>query len=133
MQVPPETRYVKLDAGYVGYQTFGHGPPACLFVTNWLQNLDVMWAEPTIARYFRRLSSFSQVVCFDKRGSGISDPVPLDSIPSLETWMDDAVRARDASGVGRAAGDRRHRRWSHGDDARRHLPGEGDAPGPGEH
>lgn len=103
MQMPPETRYVKLDAGYVGYQTFGHGPPACLFVTNWLQNLDVMWAEPTIARYFRRLSSFSQVVCFDKRGSGISDPVPLDSIPSLETWMDDAVRALDASGVGRAA------------------------------
>src|SRR5690606_10540465 len=49
MQMPPETRYVKLDAGYVGYQTFGHGPPACLFVTNWLQNLDVMWAEPTIA------------------------------------------------------------------------------------
>ena len=87
----------------LGYQVFGEGPPSSLFVGNWLQNLDVMWQEPSLARYFRRLASFSQVVCFDKRGSGISDPVPLDSLPPIEQWMDDGRVALDAAGVDRAA------------------------------
>ncbi len=103
MDAPAETRYADSEGGYIAYQVFGDGPPSCLLVTNWLQNLDVMWAEPTMARYLNRLASFSRVVCFDKRGSGVSDPVPLNAIPTIEEWMDDARTALDAAGVERTA------------------------------
>jgi class 3 adenylate cyclase len=99
----PETRYAETDAGYVAFQMFGNGPPTVLLVTNWLQNLDVMWDEPTLARYLDRLASFSRVICFDKRGSGVSDPVPLSALPTIEQWMDDARAALDAAGVDCAA------------------------------
>lgn len=99
----PETRYAASDAGYIAYQVFGNGPITVLLVTNWLQNLDVMWDEPALARYLDRLASFSRVICFDKRGSGVSDPVPLSALPTIEEWMDDARAALDAAGVDRAA------------------------------
>ena len=62
-----------------------------------------MWEEPTVAAYLDRLGSFSQVVCFDKRGSGVSDPVPLGRLPTIEEWMDDGRVALDAAGVGQTA------------------------------
>ena len=99
----PTTRYAATHAGHVAYQVFGDGPLSILFITGWLSNLDVMWQAPGVAAYFRRLSSFARVVCFDKRGSGVSDPVPLDDPPTLERWMEDAVAALDAAGVGRCA------------------------------
>lgn len=89
MMDAPATHYARGDGAYTAYQVFGTGPPTCLFVTNWLQNLDVMWDEPTLRAYLERLGSFSRVVCFDKRGSGVSDPVPLDSLPPAEHWVDD--------------------------------------------
>lgn len=70
-----------------------------LFITSWMTNLDVMWDVTGLAAYLERLSSFARVVCFDKRGTGVSDPVPLDDPPTLERWMDDAVAALDAAGV----------------------------------
>ncbi len=102
-QAAPETRYAKSEGGYIAYQVFGKGPPTCLFVTGWLQNLDAMWDEQSVARYFRRLGSFSQVICFDKRGSGVSDPVPINAIPTIEQWMDDGRTALDAAGLERVA------------------------------
>jgi class 3 adenylate cyclase len=103
MVAQPETRYASSDAGYVAYQVFGEGPISTLFITSWAQNLDVMWDEPGLARYMGRLASFSQVVCFDKRGSGVSDPVPWNMLPSLEEWMDDARMVLDAAGVEESA------------------------------
>jgi class 3 adenylate cyclase len=99
----PTTRYAVTAAGHVAYQVFGDGPPTVFFITNWLSNLDVMWDEPALAAYLERLASFSRVVCFDKRGSGVSDPVLLAAPPTLEDWMDDAVAALDAAGVGEVA------------------------------
>jgi class 3 adenylate cyclase/pimeloyl-ACP methyl ester carboxylesterase len=92
----PQTQYVKTDEGYVAYQVFGEGQPDILFVTNWSTNLEVMWEEPSLARYFERLASFGRVICFDKRGTGVSDPVPLSALPTLEEWMDDARVVMDA-------------------------------------
>jgi class 3 adenylate cyclase/pimeloyl-ACP methyl ester carboxylesterase len=89
--------------GYVAYQVFGRGAPSVVFLTSWLQNLDVMWDEPSLARFLDRLGSFSQVLCFDKRGSGVSDPVPLQSLPTVERWMDDARTVMDAAGIEQAA------------------------------
>lgn len=99
----PETHYAIGDGGYVAYQVVGSGPPTVLLVTNWLQNLDVMWDEPSLARYLERLASFSRVICFDKRGSGVSDPVPLNALPTVEQWMDDARTVVEAVGAERTA------------------------------
>jgi class 3 adenylate cyclase/pimeloyl-ACP methyl ester carboxylesterase len=100
----PETRYAPLpDGGYVAYQVFGQGPLTVVFITSWLQNLDAMWEEPSLAAYFGRLGSFARVICFDKRGTGVSDPVPLASLPTIEQWIDDATTVMDAVGVEEAA------------------------------
>jgi pimeloyl-ACP methyl ester carboxylesterase len=101
-QAPP-TRYTVTPAGHVAYQVFGSGPPTVLFITNWMSNLDVMWDEPELAAFLERLASFSRVVCFDKRGTGVSDPIALDALPTLEHWMDDAVAVLDAQGAGEVA------------------------------
>jgi class 3 adenylate cyclase len=103
MVTQPETRYATSDAGYVAYQVFGEGPISTLFITSWAQNLDVMWDEPALSRYMTRLGSFSRVVCFDKRGSGVSDPVPWNMAPALEEWMDDARIVLDAARVDQTA------------------------------
>src|SRR5262245_12704383 len=62
-----------------------------------------MWDEPTLARFLRRLGTFSRLLCFDKRGTGVSDPVPLAAIPTLEQWNDDVLAVMDAVGLHRAA------------------------------
>jgi pimeloyl-ACP methyl ester carboxylesterase len=73
----PETRYTKSpEGGYVAYQLFGSGSVPLVFVTNWITNCDAMWEEPTMAAYFDRMGKFARVLCFDKRGTGVSDPVP---------------------------------------------------------
>jgi class 3 adenylate cyclase/pimeloyl-ACP methyl ester carboxylesterase len=99
----PETSYTESSEGYVAYQVFGDGPPDVLFVTNWGTNLDAMWDEPSLAYFFHRLTRIGRVICFDKRGTGVSDPVPLASLPTLEEWMDDARVVLDAAGSRRAA------------------------------
>jgi class 3 adenylate cyclase len=103
MTARPETRYTKTEDGYVGYQVFGEGPPDIVFITHWNTNLDVMWEEPSLARYFDRLASFARVICYDHRGTGISDPVPLNALPTLEQWMDDTRAVMDAVGSEQAA------------------------------
>jgi pimeloyl-ACP methyl ester carboxylesterase len=86
----PETRYAKSEDGYVAYQVFGQGPYDLLFIGNWASNVEVMWEHPSMARYLDRLGHLARVICFDKRGAGLSDPVPLGALPTLEHWMDDA-------------------------------------------
>jgi class 3 adenylate cyclase/pimeloyl-ACP methyl ester carboxylesterase len=99
----PQTRYAKSAGGYVACQVFGDGPRDILFVSSWATNIDAMWDEPSCALFFERLSKFGRVICFDKRGTGVSDPVPLASLPTLEEWMDDALLALDAAGSREAA------------------------------
>ncbi len=95
----PETKYVKTPGGYVGYQVFGKGEIDLLFISSWTSNLDIMWEFPAVVNYFNQLASFSRVICFDKRGTGVSDPIPLTAIPTLEEWMDDAREVLDVVGV----------------------------------
>ncbi len=97
------TKYVKSEAGYIAYQVIGDGPLDILFITNWATNLEVMWEEPSLNHFFNRLAAFGRVICFDKRGTGVSDPVPLTHLPSLEDWMDDAREVLDAVGSEKAA------------------------------
>jgi class 3 adenylate cyclase/pimeloyl-ACP methyl ester carboxylesterase len=99
----PETRYAESEDGYVAYQVFGRGPSDLLFIGNWASNVEVMWEHPSMARYLDRLGHFARVICFDKRGAGLSDPVPLGAMPTLEHWMDDARIVLDAAGSEEAA------------------------------
>ena len=103
MRKVPETTYAKTDAGYVAYQVFGEGPLDIALIPSWATNVDVMWEEPSLARYLERLASFARVICFDKRGSGVSDPVPLSSLPTLEHWLDDLRVVMDEADSDRAA------------------------------
>lgn len=101
MQRRPETRYAATPAGHVAVQMFGSGPVDLLFLTSSMSNIDVMWDDPRTAAYFDRLGRFARVVVFDKRGSGVSDPVALDRLPTLEEWMDDALAALDEMAIER--------------------------------
>jgi class 3 adenylate cyclase len=86
------------DGQSVAYQVCGEGPLDIVFIPDWCTNLEVMWEEPTTARFLERLASFGRLVCFDKRGSGISDPVPLGVIPTTEEWMADVKAVLDSMG-----------------------------------
>jgi pimeloyl-ACP methyl ester carboxylesterase len=92
--IRPDTHYAKSAVGYVAWQVFGEQPRDILFVPSWAWNIDAMWDQPTCAHYLRRLSRIGRVICFDQRGTGVSDPVPLESLPTLEAWMDDALAPR---------------------------------------
>ena len=100
--MPPETTYARSPDGAVGYQVFGDGPVDLVFVTQWGTNIDNYWDEPTAARYLDRLASFSRVILFDKRGTGVSDHVPMDDLPPMEGWMEDILAVMDAAESERA-------------------------------
>lgn len=97
----PRTRYAKSPGGHVAYQVFGEGPRDIVFAADHPSNLEIMWEEPSLARFLTRLSSMGRVICFDMRGVGISDPVPLGALPTLEEWMDDIRTVVDTVGAGR--------------------------------
>ena len=101
----PETRYAESEeAGYWSpIRSSAEGPFDLLFIGNWASNVEVMWEHPSMARYLDRLGQLARVICFDKRGAGLSDPVPLGALPTLEHWMDDARIVLDAAGSEEAA------------------------------
>ena len=99
----PETRYARSKEGNVAYQVVGDGPLDLVFIPWWGTNVDVMWEEPSIARFLRRLATFSRLICFDKRGTGVSDGLPLAALPTLEQWTDDVRTVMAAAGSTRAA------------------------------
>jgi class 3 adenylate cyclase len=101
--VQPETRYARSQDGRVAYQVVGKSPLDLVFIPSWFSNIEVMWEEPSFAGFLHRLATFSRVLCFDKRGSGVSDPVALEALPTLEQWMDDVRAVMDAAGSERAA------------------------------
>jgi pimeloyl-ACP methyl ester carboxylesterase len=98
-----ETRYARGADGAVAYQVLGTGPRDVVFVPSWGSNVEVMWEEPSLARFLRQLAGFSRLICFDKRGTGVSDPVPLAALPTLEQWMADVRGVMDAVGSERTA------------------------------
>ncbi len=100
----PKTEFARNpDGQYVAYQVCGSGGPDIVFIPDWVTNLDVMWEEPTLARFLERLASMGRLICFDKRGTGVSDPVPMGVVPTFEEWMCDVGSVLDAAGSERAA------------------------------
>ncbi len=72
-----------------------------MFVPGFISHVDHVWDEPRWAGFLERLASFSRLICFDKRGTGLSDRVS--AIPTLEERMDDVRAVMDAVGSERAA------------------------------
>lgn len=99
----PETRFASADDLHIAYQVVGEGPIDVAFVPDWFNHVEAQWDEPASARFLRRLASFSRLVVFDKRGTGLSDPVPLSHLPTVEAWMDDLRIVLDAVGSQSAA------------------------------
>jgi class 3 adenylate cyclase len=100
---PPETRYARSGEVHIGYQVVGEGPFDLVLLDQWFGNVDALWHFAPLARFVERLASFARVILLDKRGTGISDPVPLGGLPTLEEWMDDIRAVMDEVGSERAA------------------------------
>jgi pimeloyl-ACP methyl ester carboxylesterase len=98
----PVTRYALSGDVHIAYQAVGSGPTDLVYVPGWVSNIDVMWDDPGLARFLHRLASFSRLIVFDKRGTGLSDGVELHALPTLETRMDDVRAVMDAVGSQRA-------------------------------
>ena len=99
----PETLYARSKEGNIAYQVVGDGPQDLVFIPSWVNNVDAMWEEPSLAHFLRRLATFSRLLCFDKRGAGASDTVSLAALPTLEQWSDDVRTVMQAAGSKRAA------------------------------
>jgi pimeloyl-ACP methyl ester carboxylesterase/DNA-binding winged helix-turn-helix (wHTH) protein len=99
----PETRYAQSGEVNIAYQVVGNAPLDLVFVMGWVSHLEYFWAEPSFARFLTRLASFSRLILFDKRGTGLSDRVPIRELPTLEQRMDDVRAVMDAVGSKRAA------------------------------
>jgi pimeloyl-ACP methyl ester carboxylesterase len=99
----PETRYARSGDLNIAYQVTGDGPLDLVYVPGWVSNVELMWEEPAMARFLERLASFSRLILFDKRGTGLSDRVSNDELPTLEQRMDDVRAVLEAVGSERAA------------------------------
>ena len=96
-----ETKYANSDGVRIAYQVVGDGPIDLIFAMGWVSNIEWAWQEPSFARFLRRLSSFSRLIPFDKRGTGLSDRIA--TVPTFEERMDDVRAVMDAVGSEQAA------------------------------
>ena len=98
----PETHYVRNGDVNIAYQVVGEGDLDIVFVMGWVSHLEYFWKHKLFASFLNRLASFSRLILFDKRGTGLSDRVPLSQLPTLEQRMEDVHAVMDAVGSERA-------------------------------
>jgi pimeloyl-ACP methyl ester carboxylesterase/DNA-binding winged helix-turn-helix (wHTH) protein/class 3 adenylate cyclase len=98
----PETHYAQSGEVNIAYQVVGSGDLDIVFVMGWISHLEYFWKEPRFAYFLNRLASFSRLILFDKRGTGLSDRVALHELPTLEQRMDDVRAVMEAVGSERA-------------------------------
>jgi len=93
-------KYARSGDVNIAYQVVGDGPIDLVLTFGWVSHLAYIWEQPAIASFLDRLASFTRLILYDKRGTGMSDRVyPL---PSLEQRMDDVRAVMDAAGSARA-------------------------------
>jgi pimeloyl-ACP methyl ester carboxylesterase/class 3 adenylate cyclase len=95
------TSYARSGDAHIAYQVFGEGDLDLVFIPGFVSNIEHYWEMPGVPGLLERLASFARVVIFDKRGTGLSDPVA--EPPPLEQRMDDMQAVMDAAGVESAA------------------------------
>jgi len=100
---PSSVEYAPTHDGFVAHRYCGTGPPHVVLVSDWFSHMGDLWrADSPFRPVLDRLSGFSQLVTFDKRGVGLSDPVQLSTLPTLEEWVDDLECVLDVLGIERA-------------------------------
>ena len=99
----PPTRYARSGEISIAYQVAGEKSFDLIWVPGWISNVEESWEVPEYAHFLHRLASFSRLILFDKRGTGLSDRVSNDRLPTLEQRMDDLRAVLDAAGSTRAA------------------------------
>jgi pimeloyl-ACP methyl ester carboxylesterase/DNA-binding winged helix-turn-helix (wHTH) protein len=99
----PATQYARSGDYNIAYQVLGAGPIDLVFVMGWVSHLEYFWREKHFRKFLQRLASFSRLILFDKRGTGLSDRVPPRLLPTLEERMDDVRAVMEAVGSERAA------------------------------
>ena len=99
------TQYARSGDVHIAYQVLGEGPLDIVYVPGWVSHVELAWEEPSLARFLNRLASFSRLITFDKRGTGLSDRVSEEHLPTHEERMDDICAVMDAVGseLGRVA------------------------------
>lgn len=96
----PTTQYATTrDGVHLAYQVFGDGPVDLLYTGVHWWHLEFQWTEPHWRRFLERLGQIGRVILFDKRGTGLSDRVAPDDLPTLEQRVDDLVTVLDAAGA----------------------------------
>ncbi len=98
----PVTQYVQNGDVNIAYQVIGKGDVDIVFVMGWVSHLEYFWKHHLFATFLKRLASFSRLILFDKRGTGLSDRVPINELPTLEQRMEDVHAVMDAVGSERA-------------------------------
>jgi len=96
----PETRYARSGDLSIAYQVTGKGPDLVL-VPGSLSHVELGWETPATSLLYPRLSRFSRMITFDKRGTGLSDRSA--ELPTLEERMDDVRAVMDSAHCERAA------------------------------
>jgi len=99
----PEIRYARSGDVHIAYLVAGNGPIDLVHVPGFVSHLESFWEDPNSRRFFERLASFSRLIMFDKRGTGMSDRVPDHALPTLEQRMDDVRAVMEAVGSERAS------------------------------
>lgn len=97
MTTAPKTRYVSTRQGDIAYQVLGTGPRDLLFTWGFWSHLDIEWENPVMTRYLQRLASFSRLIRFDRRGTGLSDRPSADDLSDVERWLIDCRAVLDAA------------------------------------
>jgi class 3 adenylate cyclase len=92
----PKTEYAKSGEVHIAYQVIGDGPLDLVLVPGWVSNIELAWDNVEYSRFLQRLASFSRLIFFDKRGTGLSDRVSESELPDLEHRMDDVRAVMDA-------------------------------------
>ncbi len=93
----PVTRYAQNGDMHVAFQVVGQGERDLLFIDSWTHHVEAVWDFPDFARFLRRLGSLGRLIHFDRRGTGLSDPVAMEHLPDLETQVGDALAVLDVA------------------------------------
>jgi class 3 adenylate cyclase/pimeloyl-ACP methyl ester carboxylesterase len=96
LDVRPQTKYVEVGGAEVAYQVVGQGPPDVIYVPGF-GHVGVRWEDPMYAAFLERLASFSRLIHFDRRGTGASDAISDNAMPTWEEWADDVRAVLDAA------------------------------------
>lgn len=99
---PPPTRYARSGDVHLAYQVVGDGPVDLVLFGTLVSHVEMIWEDPAAAEFLERLASVGRLIIFDKRGVGMSDPVPADGFPTLEERLEDVKAVMDAADANEA-------------------------------